>query len=159
MRKSRPSRRLRENLKVSIRKSPQRLTIKTAQVREAIERTLTGEKRDSAEVSVLIVTDARIRELNRTYRGIDSSTDVLAFPMAEGKFAALNPDLIGDIVISAERARVQAQQAGHDLIDELRLLAAHGTLHLLGYEDETSRGRARMRRLAQKYAMSAEGRR
>jgi len=110
-------------------------------------------------VSVLIVTDARIRELNRTYRGIDSSTDVLAFPMAEGKFAALNPDLIGDIVISAERARVQAQQAGHDLIDELRLLAAHGTLHLLGYEDETSRGRARMRRLAQKYAMSAEGRR
>jgi probable rRNA maturation factor len=92
-----------------------------------------------------------MRELNRAYRGIDSSTDVLAFSMREGEFASINPQLMGDVVISAERAQSQAERAGHELMDELLLLAVHGTLHLLGYEDETTSGRARMRRLARKY--------
>jgi probable rRNA maturation factor len=102
-------------------------------------------------VSVLIVGDARIRELNRIYRGVDSPTDVLAFAMAEGELAHLNPELLGDIVISAETAEAQAKRMGHDATQELQLLAVHGTLHLLGHEDETASGRARMRRLARKY--------
>jgi probable rRNA maturation factor len=124
-----------------------------------IERALRAENRQDAEVSVLIVNDARMRELNRTYRGIDSSTDVLAFPMGEGAFSSLNPQMIGDVVISAERALAQAQRGGRPLDDEARLLAAHGTLHLLGYEDETTAGRARMRRLARKYGMIKGARR
>jgi probable rRNA maturation factor len=138
-------------LKVSIRKSARKPEINIAPVREAIEKALQGEKRTDAEVSVLIVNDARMRRLNKTYRKIDSSTDVLAFPMNEGSFASLNPHLLGDVVVSADRAQAQAAQAGHDLEHELRLLAVHGTLHLLGYEDETRSGRARMRRLAGKY--------
>jgi probable rRNA maturation factor len=133
--------------------------ISIAPLREAIEQTLRGENRADAEVSVLLVNDERMRDLNRTYRGIDSSTDVLAFPMGEGEFPELNPQMLGDVVVSVECALLQAKQAGHDLIDEMRLLAVHGTLHLLGYEDETSAGRARMRRLAKKYIMNKGSRR
>jgi len=93
-----------------------------------------------------------MRNLNRSYRGIDAPTDVLAFPMGEGEFASMNPQILGDVVISIDRAQAQADRAGHALMAELRLLAVHGTLHLLGYEDETSSGRARMRRLARKYS-------
>jgi len=100
---------------------------------------------------VLIVTDARIRELNRQYRKVDSPTDVLAFRMAEGEFAHLNSELLGDVVISAETAAAQARRAGHGLVEELRLLAVHGTLHLLGHEDESEPGRTRMRRIERKY--------
>jgi probable rRNA maturation factor len=128
-----------------------RPAIKSDPIRKAVETTLAGERRTEAEVSVLIVNDALIRELNRSYRGIDSPTDVLAFPMAEGEFASVHPDLLGDVVISADRAEAQAARAGHDLMTEIRLLAVHGTLHLLGYEDETGKGRARMVRLARAY--------
>ena len=112
---------------------------------------LASEKRPEAEASVLIVNDSRIRELNRQYRSIDSPTDVLAFAMGEGDFVDLHPQLLGDVVISADAALRQAEKAGHSLAEELGLLAIHGTLHLLGYEDETPSGRARMRRLAHKY--------
>lgn len=125
--------------------------IRVAPIREAIEATLEGEKRTDAEVSVLIVNDARIRKLNRLYRGIDTPTDVLAFAMGEGQFASIHPELLGDIIISVERAAAQAVRAGHSLEEEVRLLAAHGTLHLLGYEDENISGRALMRKLARKY--------
>lgn len=134
-----------------IRKSVRRPGLRIGPVREAIERTLSGEGREDAEVSVLIVGDGRMRRLNRDFRRIDSPTDVLAFPMGEGRFASLNPQVLGDVVVSADRAREQAGRAGHDLQRELSLLAVHGTLHLLGCEDETSSGRARMRRLTRKY--------
>ena len=100
---------------------------------------------------MLIVNDTRIRELNRLYREIDSPTDVLAFAMAEGEFAQLNSEVLGDIVISAETAETQAKRAGHGLAEELQLLAVHGTLHLVGHEDESETGRACMRRLERKY--------
>jgi probable rRNA maturation factor len=128
--------------------------VKTGPIRKVIEATLAGEKRAGAEVSVIVVGDSRIRKLNRQYRGIDSPTDVLAFAMGEGDFTELNPELLGDVVISADTAEKQAAKAGHDLMEEILMLAAHGTLHLLGYEDETSSGRARMRRRAKKYLKS-----
>lgn len=129
--------------------------IKTAPIRRAIETTLAGEKRADAEVSVLIAGDARIRKLNRQYRGIDSPTDVLAFAMGDGEFADLHPQLLGDVVISADTAGRQAEKAGRGLTEELRLLAVHGTLHLLGYDDETPAERARMRRRERRYLKTA----
>ncbi len=131
--------------------------IKHAPIREAIERVLESEKRRDAEVSVLLADDSRIREMNRLYRDVDSPTDVLAFAMAEGEFPEVHPEVLGDIVISVERAQEQAGLAHRGLMEELRLLAIHGTLHLLGYEDETVAGRARMRKLAQKYLKAGEG--
>jgi probable rRNA maturation factor len=138
-------------LKVQIQKSARRAGIKIAPIRRAIEKTLEGEDQTNAEVSVLLVTNARIRELNLLYRGVDSPTDVLAFAMNEGEFPGLHPQLLGDIVISVEMAEKQARDAEHGLMREMSLLAIHGTLHLLGYEDETASGRARMRRCERKY--------
>jgi len=130
--------------------------VKTVEIRKAIEKALEGENRTGAEVSVLLVNDARIRELNRQYRKIDSTTDVLAFAMGEGEFADLHPDILGDVVISVDTAERQAGECGNTLPEEVRLLAVHGALHLLGYEDETPSGRARMRRRERKYLKAAQ---
>jgi probable rRNA maturation factor len=100
----------------------------------------------SCELSVRIVDDASIRRLNARYRGIDRPTDVLAFPMREGAFAHLHPQLLGDIVISAETARRQARARHHSLAKELTHLLIHGTLHLLGYDHEISPADARLMR-------------
>jgi probable rRNA maturation factor len=98
------------------------------------------------EVSVALVGAARIRALNRRYRGKDAPTDVLSFPGDA-------PGFLGDIVIAAEVARRQADEAGHALGTEVRVLALHGLLHLLGYDHETDQGQmarleARLRRKA-----------
>ena len=86
--------------------------------------------------------DAGIAALNRTYRGVESPTDVLAFPMAEGPFKRLSPECIGDVAISAETALRQARHGGLDA--ELALLLVHGILHLVGYDHATARERHRM---------------
>lgn len=89
----------------------------------------------------MLVDDAAITELNRTFRRVAHPTDVLAFPMTEGRFAALTPDCLGDVVISAETAE---RQAHGNLKAELALLLVHGILHLLGYDHGTVRDRRRM---------------
>jgi len=96
--------------------------------------------RARGDVSIAIVPDARIRALNHRYRRKDSPTDVLSFPADE-------PGTLGDIVIAAGVARRQAREAGHSLQTELRVLALHGLLHLLGYDHEHDDGRmARLER-------------
>jgi probable rRNA maturation factor len=91
---------------------------------------------------VTVVDDAAMADLNRAYRGVAGPTDVLAFPMAEGRFSRLTPDLLGDVVISAETAARQSRPGG--LREELALLLVHGILHLVGYDHGTARERARM---------------
>jgi len=86
------------------------------------------------EVSIVFASDKMIHELNRRYRGVDSATDVLAFSMQEGEYGDINPDLLGDVVISIESAQRQAQEAGHPLAQELAVLLIHGLLHLVGFE-------------------------
>lgn len=92
----------------------------------------------AADLTVLLVGDGRIRTLNRRFLGLDRATDVLAFP-AEGR-------PLGDVVVSVDRARAQARAAGHSAGTEVAFLAAHGVLHLLGYDDTTPTGRAVMLR-------------
>lgn len=95
------------------------------------------------ELSLALVTDPQIHDLNQRYRGKDKPTDVLSFPLADD----LQPWLLGDVVISVETAARQAQRRGHTLPDELQTLLIHGILHLLGYDHEVSRREAiRMRR-------------
>jgi probable rRNA maturation factor len=81
----------------------------------------------------LITGDAELRRLNAQFRGQDYATDVLSFPGAQ--------DHLGDLAISAARARAQARDFGHTTEDELRILMLHGVLHLLGMDHETDRGR------------------
>lgn len=91
-------------------------------------------------VVLTLTSDAHIKEYNRRYRGLDEPTDVLAFaarekPTDQRFLPPPGTELwLGDIVISLERARVQAKAAHHDLEAELRLLAVHGFLHLLGHD-------------------------
>jgi probable rRNA maturation factor len=98
---------------------------------------------DLPDTTVTVVTltgDEQLREYNRRYRGLDEPTDVLAFAAREEptdrRFHAPpgTQDWLGDIVISLPRAREQAREARHSIDDEVRLLAVHGLLHLLGYD-------------------------
>jgi probable rRNA maturation factor len=89
-------------------------------------------------VSVLLTTDAAIRRLNRQFRGIDKSTDVLSFPayalvQDKEKYA-------GDLAISVPTARRQGSACGHPLSTELKVLILHGLLHLAGYDHESDTG-------------------
>ena len=84
-------------------------------------------------MTVAIVSDSRVRALNRQYRKKDQPTDVLSFPADERGY-------LGDVVIAAGVARRQARDAGHSIATELRVLALHGLLHLLGYDHETDHG-------------------
>lgn len=87
---------------------------------------------------MVLADDGTVRALNCAYRGKDRTTDVLAFPQ-DGRGG-----LLGDVVISLDQAARQARRVRHPLLHELALLAIHGTLHLLGYEDETEGGRRAM---------------
>jgi probable rRNA maturation factor len=105
-------------------------------------KTLRAEKAN-ASLTIYVTDDAEIHKLNRAFHGTDAPTDVLAFPLRlEGRL--IKRPYIGDIVISYDRARVQARDAGWRIADELDLLAVHGILHLLGYDDLTPRKRAKM---------------
>lgn len=97
------------------------------------------------EINILIADDASIRKMNKDFRNIDSSTDVLSFPlvnMKNGKILSMEGDfdldeellLLGDIVISAETAQRQAEQYGHSIEREIAFLTCHGVFHLLGYD-------------------------
>ena len=109
-------------------------------------------------VSIALVSDRRIRALNRTYRGKDHATDVLSFPaksppqttrrMLRAKpvvssVSSVVDSFLGEIVIARGVARRQARDACHSELTELRLLALHGLLHLLGYDHERDRGEMR----------------
>jgi len=91
-------------------------------------------------MTVALVPDQRVQELNLTFRGKNASTDVLSFPADE-------PGVLGDVVIARGVARRQARGAGHDLPTEIRVLALHGLLHLLGYDHDHEHDGGRMARL------------
>ncbi len=104
------------------------------------------------EVTVALISDARMRTLNRSYRNKDYATDVLSFPVFENTTAdkdqtsvrragvSAPPRYLGDIVIATGVARRQADDVGHGVGTELRVLALHGLLHLLGYDHDTDTG-------------------
>jgi probable rRNA maturation factor len=95
------------------------------------------------EVSIVLVDNKVIRQLNEKFRGISEATDVLAFPLG-GEFASTK-SLLGEIIISIEKANEAAKEGGHGLKEELALLVIHGILHLLGYADERKKDREIMR--------------
>jgi probable rRNA maturation factor len=126
------------------------------QLRRVIERVLGAEGlRGEVEVSLLVVDDATIRQLNATHRAVDRVTDVLSFPLqAPEELAAGEPTFVGppdnvlrlgDVVVSFPRAKEQAADYGHSLARELAYLTVHGVLHLLGYDHEDEADRRVMR--------------
>ncbi len=111
-------------------------------VRRAVDAALrhSGEAR-AVELTVVVTSDARVEVLNREYRGVSASTDVLAFGLdKEAAEFVVSPDAgayLGDVVISYPRAVEQAREYGHSVQAELSTLVVHGTLHLLGYDHES----------------------
>ncbi len=122
----------------------QDLLVRTAEkaLRHAGQPRTWGNQPD-ADVALLLTDDAQLRDLNRTYLGVDAPTDVLAFPGGD-----IDPEseryYLGDVVISVERATEQAQAGGHLLSAELQLLVVHGMLHLCGYDHADPQEKAEM---------------
>ncbi|CAM3381571.1 MULTISPECIES: rRNA maturation RNase YbeY [Paenibacillus] len=113
---------------------------------------------EGGEVDLTFVDDEAIHELNREYRGIDRPTDVLSFAMhevtndeleiiyelEEGEELGNVPDVLGDIIISVPRAKLQSEEYGHSLEREIGFLFVHGFLHLLGYDHQDEASEAEM---------------
>lgn len=93
---------------------------------------------DGAELSILLVGDEEMREINAEYRGKDRPTDVISFAMSDGEFPTLNKDILGDVVISLDTAKRQAIERGVTIAQEVNFLLIHGILHLNGYDHERS---------------------
>jgi probable rRNA maturation factor len=107
-------------------------------IRRSLKRLMKELRCEDGDLSLLLVDDDQIREINRTYLKRDRSTNVISFAMTEGEFGAVNPRLLGDIVLSVETAARDAATGCLDLMDEVEFLLIHGLLHLLGYEHENA---------------------
>ncbi len=103
--------------------------------------------RDDVHLQVVLTDNAMLQDLNRTYRGINRTTDVLSFEMGDDVHLEDVPQ--GEVYISIERAREQAAEASRTIDEEIAHLAVHGTLHVLGSEHDTDVGHARMTELEQ----------
>lgn len=132
------------SVKVNITDNQKKIKLPTGTrllIRKACTATLKLEGfEDSAEVNVTLVNDEMIKEMNRQFRDIDASTDVLSFPLGENGVYDVNPEsgakMLGDIVISVEHALSQADLYGHGIDREVAFLTVHSMLHLLGYDHE-----------------------
>jgi len=125
-------------MEVTVQDRQKNQRISPRDVRRIAERILGALGLRDRELSVLLVDDDEIRELNRRYLGRDRPTNVIAFPM-EGP----HPRPLGDVVISTETAEREAEEGGISLEEEVALLLAHGILHLLGYDHERGPEEAR----------------
>ena len=112
-------------------------TLSTRRVKETAQRILALLDLERAELSVALVGNRQIRELNSRYRRKPEPTDVLSFAL--GKSFSGQAHMLGDVVISVEKAEEQAEQVGRTLKEEMDKLLIHGILHLLGYDHERSR--------------------
>ena len=133
-------------------------------IREAIETTLDFEDfQNACEVSVTFTDNEGIHELNKKFRQVDKPTDVLSFPLFDFEGDTEEPPIdeiinnLGDIVISLEKAREQAEEYGHSFKRETAFLCVHSMLHLLGYDHETSEEEDREMRAKQTEIMNIMG--
>lgn len=155
-------------LKINLSEENDNLSPETNKLLEEIYQALIEKEGlgQEAEVSLLLTNNEEIQELNRDYRNLDQATDVLSFPIYEREeIEALLKDqegpeliLLGDIIISMERAGEQALEYGHSLKREVAYLFVHGLLHLLGYdhleEDEKKEMRTREEEILKSFSLA-----
>ena len=114
----------------------QKTKIQTRRISQKTELILNALGCNAHEISIVILDDRQMTQLNETYRGISKPTNVLAFPMQEGQFSDITPGLLGDVVISLETAEREAITAMISLEERISQLLIHGILHLLGFDHE-----------------------
>jgi probable rRNA maturation factor len=123
---------------VSIENNQKFLKVDLTRVRRSLKRLLKELHSEDREISLLLVDDEQIKEINKTYLHRDCSTNVISFSMTEGEFSDINPQILGDIVISVETASRDAISANIDLMDEVEFLIIHGLLHLHRFNHENT---------------------
>lgn len=123
-------------MKIAIENCQSAQKVRKIPLRKVARKILSVSGCPDAQLSVLIVDDAQIQEVNRDYLGKDRPTNVISFAMQEGEGEGIQPDLLGDVVISAETAARDAEEAKTSFESELYFLLLHGILHLLGYDHE-----------------------
>lgn len=105
------------------------------EIKKFIEFSLEYLKLENVLFNVIIIDNEEIHKINKEYRGIDRPTDVISFALEDDDtFISLDKRILGDIYISIDKARMQAEEYGHSLLRELCFLTIHGLLHLLGYD-------------------------
>lgn len=130
---------------ISIQNQQKKVKIDRRRIRQVVQRLLHHTGCGDKEISLLFVDDDEIMEFNRNYLGRDYATNVISFSLLEGEFSGINPDLLGDIVISVDTALRDAEKGGIPLEDELDFLLIHGLLHILGYDHENDNPEERER--------------
>jgi len=137
-------------MKIWIQNLQKHIPLDLRRIRKAAQTILAYMALPDAELSILLVDDAQIQDLNRRYLNRNKPTNVLAFPMREGEFSTLHPQLMGDLVISVETARRQSNRFRLNKMEMITFLMVHGILHLVGYEHERTRKEAREMTIKQK---------
>jgi probable rRNA maturation factor len=122
--------------RIAIENRQRKIKVRQLPLRNVARRILSASACPEACLSILLIDDEGIRELNRTWLGKDRPTNVISFAMQEGEGAGVQADLLGDVVISVETAARDAAEAGVAVEHELYFLLLHGILHLLGYDHE-----------------------
>ena len=117
--------------------------ISLKQIRQTVKVILGALDCPDGEISILIVDDTQIEKLNRKYFNRSGPTNVIAFPMREGEFSHLSPQLLGDVVISTDTAAKEARNFGMSKEQRFKELLVHGILHLFGYDHVVSEQDAR----------------
>ena len=129
-------------VQIDNRQSKQKISLK--KIRQTVQVILDALDCPDSELSILIVDDPQIEELNQQYLNRNRPTNVIAFPMREGEFSELSAHLLGDVVISIDTAAREAQNAAMTMERRFIELLVHGILHLLGYDHETDKEQARI---------------
>ena len=137
-------------MKIAIENRQSRQKIRKIPLRKVAQRILSVSGCPDAQLSVLIVDDHEIHQINREYLGKDRPTNVISFAMQEGEGSGIQPELLGDVVVSAETAARDASDAGVYFDSELYFLLLHGILHLLGYDHTTDDEKVKMWQLQSK---------
>lgn len=130
---------------IDIRNLQDKVRFNEKQIKKCAETVLMAMGENRSELSILLVTDSYIRNLNFKYRHADSATDVLAFPMRTGNGASKEGLVLGDVVVSIETAKREAERRNIAMLQEICLYIIHGILHLLGYDDQKPADKKKMK--------------
>jgi len=128
-------------MSISIQNRQKLLSVDLGRVRRSLKRLLKELGFKDSEVSLLLVDDDQIREINKDYLQRDRPTNVISFAMTEGAFGDVHPEILGDIILSVETASRDAVAYDIDFMDEVEFLLIHGLLHLVGYNHENVESR------------------
>ena len=130
-------------MEVLIDNRQSRYTISLKKIEQTVQVVLSALECPDGELYILLVDDSEMAKINETYLGRLGPTNVIAFPMRAGRFSEITPSLLGDVVISADTAHREGQNAGLKMGDRLDQLLIHGILHLCGYDHENTKTEAR----------------